>query len=103
MQAQLNNLLGLYRTNSSVSIHSITSFAGSANTNKAYKEFCQNLFQIGVTADMVRQKKSEILNIFKPQNIAISRQIDDSNIVNEGHIPPVSSYSSVETYLYFIY
>ena len=38
-------------------ISTITSFAGSINTKKAYKEFCQNLHQNGVTAEMIGQKK----------------------------------------------
>ena len=79
VQAQLNTLLGLHRTNSSVSIDSVTSFARSINTKKAFKELCQNLYHIGVRADLIKEKESEILNIFKPQNTATSSQIDDNN------------------------
>ena len=90
MQAQLNNLFGLHRTNSTVSIDSITSFAGSVNTKKAYKKFCKNLFGIGVTSEMISQKEEEILNIFKGQNTVISGQVDDSNISDQSQLPAVS-------------
>lgn len=79
MQAQLNNILGLHHTNSRVSIDSITSFAGSTDTRSAFKKFCQNLYKIGVRADMIREKESEILNIFNPQHTATSNQICNSN------------------------
>ena len=85
MQAQLNNILGLHRTTSSVSIDSITSFAGSTNTRSAFKKLCQNLYQIGVRAEMIKEKESDILNIFKAQNTAISGQIDNSNITGQGN------------------
>ena len=88
MQAQLNNLFGLNRTASSVSIDSITSFAGSIDTKNAFKKFCKNLYEIGVRADMIKEKESEILDIFNPRNIskhqskphspAISDKIDDN-------------------------
>ena len=67
MQAQLTNILGLHRTSSRISLDSITSFAGSINTKKGYKEFCKSLYNIGITPEMINQKKKEILNIFKPQ------------------------------------
>ena len=92
MQAQLNNLLGLHGTNSTVSIDSITSFAGSVNTKKAYKKFCKNLFGIGVTSEMISQKEEEILNIFKAQNTAISGRVDVSNIASQSQLPAVSDF-----------
>ena len=97
MQAQLNNLLGQHCTNSRVAIDSPTSFAGSLHrtnsrasissfvgstkTKAAFKKFCQNLYQIGVRAEMIREKESEILNIFKVQNTATSGQIDHTGLV----------------------
>ena len=94
MQSQLNNILGLHRTGSRVSIDSITSFAGSTNTKTAFKKFCQNLYQIGVRADTIRVKESEILDIFKPQNMAVH---GGSSIADQDQLPAVSYYSSVET------
>ena len=82
MQAQLTDLLGLHRTSSRVSIDSITSFAGSVNTKKAYKKFYKSLFQTGVTAEMIKQKEAEILDIFKAQNAAIGGLKDDNTIRN---------------------
>ena len=77
MQARLTDVLCLHHTDSRVSLDSITSFAGSINTKKAYKKFCKSLYQIGVTAEMISRKEREILNIFQPQCTATSSQIDD--------------------------
>ena len=90
MQSRLSDVLGLHRTNSRVSIDSITSFAGSVNTKKAYKKFCKNLFGIGVTSEMISQKEEEILNIFKAENTDISVQIDNNNIADQSQLPTVS-------------
>ena len=90
MQAQLTNVLGLHHTDSRVSLDSITSFAGSINTKKAYKKFCKSLFQTGVTAEMISQKEGEILKIFKPENTATSSQVDDHTIEDKSQLPPVS-------------
>ena len=79
----MTDVLGLHRTNSRVSIDSINSFAGSINTKKAYKRFCKGLFEIGVTADMIRQKEGEIRDIFKPQNTTTSGQIDYSSQIDD--------------------
>ena len=73
IQARLTDVLGLHYLNSRASI---TSFAGSINTKKAYKKFFKNLYEVGVTKEMISQKESEILNIFKPQNTATSSQIE---------------------------
>ena len=90
MQEQI---LGLHRTTSR---SSITSFAGSINTKMAYKRFCKNLFQIGVTSEMIAQKEGEILNIFnQPQVTATGggEGSDSGNIANEGQLLGVSSFS----------
>ena len=88
---------------------SIVSFAGSANTKKAYKKFCKGLFNIGVTAEMISQKEKEIQDIFKPQNLATSSQMDDSTFVDlsqllevrnssdRNQLPEVGSSSEVES------
>ena len=89
MQVQLTDILNLHHTNRRVSIDSITSFAGSVNSRRAYKEFCKNLFQIGVTAEMINQKENEIFEIFKAQNSAISGRIRNSLTVNETSNSPV--------------
>ena len=99
MQTQLNNLLGLHRTNSRVSIDSITSFAESTNTKKAFKKFCQNLYQIGVRAETLREKESEILNIFKPQDTTIGSQKDSIRVANQ---MAVSDFPSIVTLALFV-
>ena len=96
MQARLTDVLGLHRTSSRVSIESITSFAGSVNTKKAYKRFCKNLFQIGVTSEMISQKEKEILDIFNTQSVATSSQISDSgDIADQSQLLVVSDFFSV--------
>ena len=109
MQSQLNSLLGLHRTNSTVSINSVVSFAGSTKTKNAFKKFCRNLYEIGVRADMIEEKEREILNIFNPQNpvasdnsnishsgephiSAVSGQIDDNNTIDQSQLPTVSIF-----------
>ena len=77
-------LLGLHRTNSRVSLHSLTSFTGSINTKKVYKEVFQSLYRIGVTGEVLRQKKREILKIFGAQN---SIEMDDSTIEDQNQFP----------------
>ena len=71
MQEQILGLgLGLHRTTSR---SSITSFAGSIRTKMAYKRFCKNLFQMGVTSEIIAQKEGDILNMLnQPQDTAIS-------------------------------
>ena len=92
IQEQLNNVLGvgLHRT---VSRDSIVSFAGSINTKKAFKEFCKGLFEIGVTADIIRQKEKEIQDLLKP---ATSNQTDDSAFVDSSQLPDVGTSSGAE-------
>ena len=88
----MTEVLGLHRTGSKVSIDSITSFAGSINTKKAYKTFCKNLYQIGVTSDMISQKQEEILSIFKPQIIASNGQMGDNDTRNPCQLPAVRDF-----------
>ena len=96
MQARLTDVLGLHRTNSTVSVDSISSFAGSINTKKAFRKFCKDLFEIGVTKEMISQKEGEIRNIFQPQNPATSSQVDDdSSILGQSQLPVVSDFSSI--------
>ena len=83
----------MHRSTSRASIDSITSFAGSINTKKAFKTFCKDLYKIGVTAEVINQRKDEILEIFKPQNTTIGDQIDDSNDADESQLEAVSNCS----------
>ena len=89
----MTDVLGLHRTSSRVSLDSITSFAGSVNTKRAFKKFCKNLFEIGVTAEIISQKESEILNILNPNNQVISDLEDDSSLADQSRLPPVSGFS----------
>ena len=99
MQARLSDVLGLHRTSSRASTDS---FAGSINTRKAYKKFCKNLFQVGVTSEMIKQKEKEILDIFNTQNTT-SSQIDGGGIADQSQILGVSDYFRGETLLIEIY
>ena len=82
-------VLGLHRTTSK---SSITSFAGSINTKTAYKRFCKNLFQMGVTSEMITQKEGEILNIFNEhQDTATGNKGNNGgNIADQSPLPGVS-------------
>ena len=71
MQARMANVLGLHHTNS------IT------GDTKAYKKFCEGLYQIGVTAEMISMNEKEIHNVFKRQNTSSSIQSDDSTIKDQ--------------------
>ena len=95
IQARLTDVLGLHRTSSRVSIDSVASFAGSVNTKNSFKRLCKDLYDIGVTAEVINQKKEEILNIFKAQNTTPSGQIDGSSIVDNRQSLVVSSCSSI--------
>ena len=86
----MTDVLGLHHSSTRVSIDSVASFAGSVNNKKAYKKFCRNLFQIGVTSEMIRQKEAEILDIFKHQGTTIRGQADNGNIADQGQLPVVS-------------
>lgn len=97
MQAQLNNLIDLHR---STSRSSITSFVGSTATKEAFKQLCQNLYQMGVRAKMIKEKESEIVRIFKLQNTTISGHIDDSNIADQ--LPGVSNFNSSSMRIIYI-
>ena len=83
----------LHRTDTRASINSVISFAGSINTKKAFKTFCNDLYGVGVTAEVISQKRSEILNILMPQNTIISGQADDSNVVDHSQLLAVSNCS----------
>ena len=83
MQARMADVLGLHRTTS----NSTASIAGSIGTKTAFMEIVKRLHQAGVTPEMIKQKESEILNIFNPQNTAVSGQIDYSNIPDQARLP----------------
>ena len=73
-------ILALHRTTSKSSSISFSSFARSINTKMAYKRLCKNLFQMGVTSDMIEQKEGEILNIFnESQDTAASDERNDGS------------------------
>ena len=87
VQTQLAALLGFHGTaNSRVSVTSIASFAANTNTETAYEQFCKDLYQIGVTEDMVRRKKDIILEILGSQSIVASSQIGGSNARDQNQV-----------------
>ena len=93
----MTRVLGLRRTHSAVSINSITSFAGSIDTKRAYKKFCRGLFQAGVTAEMISQNEREIHNVlFRHQNASSSSQMDDGTIEDQSQL---TELDAVETSL----
>ena len=86
VQAQLA-ALGLRGTaNSRISIASIISFAAKTNTETAYKQFCEDLYQIGVTEDMTRQEKDRILDLLGSQSMVASSQLGGSKARDQGQV-----------------
>ena len=78
-------ILGLQRTTSRVSL---TSLPGSINTKNAYKRFCKNLFQMGITSEIIAQKEGDILNMLnQPQDTATS---EGNGSGNSAPLPTVS-------------
>ena len=65
IQAELNNVFGLRRRNSTVSLHSVASFAAQIGDKNAFEDLCKELQRIGVTEDMINSKKSEIFSLFQ--------------------------------------
>ena len=82
----MTTVLGLYRTNSRISVTSIASVAESTNSKKAYKQFCKILSQNGVPEDIIHQKEKEILEILKSQSMAATSQIGGSNVEDQGQL-----------------
>ena len=87
VQAQLAALLGLCGTaNSRIPITSIVCFAANTDTKTAYKQFCNDLYQIGVTEDMVQGKEDRILEILRSQSMVASSQIRGSNARDQDQV-----------------
>ena len=79
VQVRLAALFGLH-ADSRISVTSIASFAANTNTEMAYKQFCEELYQIGVTEDMILQNKDKILEILRSQGMVASSQLDSSKV-----------------------
>ena len=75
IQAQLANVLGLH-TSSAIPVTTIASFTTNTDTQASYNQFCEDMYQIGVTEDTIRQKENEILGILKPQGVVSSNMRD---------------------------
>ena len=87
VQTQLAALLGLHSTaNSRILVTSIASFAAKTNTETAYKQFCEDLYQIGVTEDMTRREKARILDLLKSQSMVCSSHIGGSKARDQGQV-----------------
>ena len=64
----------------------------------AYKRFCKNMFQLGVTSEMLTQKEAEILNIFnQPQDTATGGEGD-----NGGNIADQKKLLAVSYFLFYL-
>ena len=93
MQSRLTDVLGLHRTNSTISLTSLASFGDNTNARKAYKQFRKYLDNIGVTEDMIRQNEKEILEILGSQRVVASKD----NTEDQGQL--LGAGSSTETSL----
>lgn len=84
IQAQLANVLGLH-TSSGISVTSIASFtANTDDTQAAYDNFCQDMYQIGVTEDTMHQRKNEILGILIPRGLVATSIEDPGQLLGAG-------------------
>ncbi|KAF8417400.1 hypothetical protein EV426DRAFT_376691 [Tirmania nivea] len=85
MQEQLGQLLattGLRRRGSVASLNSIASFALSIGQREAWKELWWELHRNGVTAEMLKAKKKEILKLFRSAStLSISGKINDDDMI----------------------
>ena len=80
-------LLGLQSTaNSRILLPSIASFAANTNAETAYKQFCKDLYRIGVTEALVGQKEDDILEILKSQGMVASSQVGSSDIEEKDQV-----------------
>ena len=73
VQTQLAVLLGLHGTNTRIPVNSIATFAANSNLEIASKQFCEDLCQIGITEEIIRQKEDEILEILRSQGMVSSQ------------------------------
>ena len=82
-------ILGLHHTSSRISITSIASFsANNTDAEAAYRQFCNDLYQIGVTEDTFSQKEDEILDALKSQEMMVAgNQISGKGIRNHSQLP----------------
>lgn len=80
---QLTVILGLHHTTERISLTSIASFAMNPNTPAAYKRFCEDLYQIGVTEEMILLKEKEILALLKSQGMVAGDQFGGKNIQDQ--------------------
>ena len=80
VQAQLACLFNLDGTNPRIPVTPIASFAANTNTEIAYKQFCKDLYQIGVKKGMIRRNEEKIQEILRSQDMVSSNQIGGSDI-----------------------
>lgn len=83
-QTQLTTILGLDSSNSRIPLSSIASFAANPNTEIAYKQFCGDVYEIGVTEDMIHQQEDNILEILRSQGMITRSQTSGSNSGGQG-------------------
>ena len=85
-RVRLTVILGLHHTTERISLTSIASFAMNPNTLAAYNRFCEDLYQIGVTEEMILLKEKEILVLLKSQGMVAGDQIDGKNIQDQSRL-----------------
>ena len=86
VQAQLAILLGLDSTSTRIPINSIAAFAANADPEIAYDQFCNDLCQIGITEDIIWQKKDGILEILRSQGMVAKSPIGGSGTSDKDQV-----------------
>ena len=104
VQAQLAGILGLHHRSPRVSVTSIASFAANTNIQVAYRQFCKDLYRIGVTEDIVRRKNNEILATLRSQGMVASNTRGRSQLLRSlclfTYIQPLIYQQIVVIHLY---
>ena len=66
---EMKNLInGLRRKHSALSLRSVASFAPSVKTKDAMKQLCRDLYRVGITADIIRDRKDQAVAAFRHPN-----------------------------------
>ena len=90
VQEHLAALLGPHGINSKIPVTPIAAFAANTNTEMAYEQFWKDLYQIGVTEDIIRQNEDEIREILKSQGMVTNSQIAGNNVEDKDRILEVA-------------
>ena len=94
IQVQLDQIFNLGRQSSlrrrasTASLSSVASFAASMDSKESWKQLCRDLHSIGVTADMIKAKKDQVLGLFQS---SITTPVVIENVPDQAQVTPETS------------